>query len=197
MSITQVFRRRVAAGSANEPQSALFERLMRPRLAGMHRLAYRFTGSGPDAEDLVQDVLISLYQRCDELAEIVDLKAWLARVVYNRFIDQRRSLRRRVVTTTVGPNPIDTEECILDGLQSDAPGPDDLTDSAGRLCQLGAALNRLTEDQRIVILLHDAEGHSLEEIEAITGAPAGTVKSRLHRGRAQLRKLLDKGTFSA
>ena len=66
-----------------------------------------------------------------------------------------------------------------------------------RAGRLDAALQKLSEDHRIVVLLHDTEGYKLEEIQDLTGVPVGTIKSRLHRARARLRQILEEdGTFS-
>src|SRR5262245_14231916 len=78
-----------AALAAETPQQA-FERLMRPHLRRLHRLAYRLTGSAADAEDLLQDVLIRLFERANELSSIADLSPWTSRVLYNRYVDSRR-----------------------------------------------------------------------------------------------------------
>lgn len=161
----------------------------------MYRLALHFTKSAPDAEDLVQDVLVSLYERREKLSQIADLQPWLARVIYNRFVDHRRSFLRRRLTASFKPTASQGEESILELIPSEGLGPDELAALASQLSQLDVALRHLNEEQRIVVLLHDAEGYSLEEIQEITGTPAGTVKSRLHRGRAKLRLLLGQGTF--
>ena len=66
-----------------------------------------------------------------------------------------------------------------------------------KLKRLDAALQKLSEEHRIVVLLHDTEGYKLNEIQELTGAPVGTIKSRLHRARARLRDILTKdGTIS-
>jgi len=193
LTIAKVTELRISDNDAVEAQAATFERLIRPHFARMHRLAVRFTKSVPDAEDLLQDVLVSLFERREQLPEIADLKTWLARVIHNRFIDQRRSyLRRRLM-------PAATQDgmSILESIPSEEMGPEELAAVASHLSQLDNALGHLNDEQRIVVLLHDAEGFSLEEVEQITGVAAGTVKSRLHRGRARLRALLGEGTFFA
>jgi len=143
----------------------------------------------------MQDVLISLYERREKLTEIVDLQTWLARVIHNRFVDQRRSFLRRRLTSSFKPTASQGEVSILELIPSDELGPDELAALASQLSQLNDALRHLNDEQRIVVLLHDAEGFSLEEIQQITDTPVGTVKSRLHRGRAKLRVLLGQGTF--
>jgi RNA polymerase sigma-70 factor (ECF subfamily) len=86
-----------------------------------------------------------------------------------------------------------------DGLEG-LPGGDNPVANNERqqqLARLDAALQRLSDEHRIVVLLHDTEGYKIKEIQELTGTPAGTVKSRLHRARARLRELLiEDGTFS-
>ena len=195
MSIAKVLELRVSGDGAAEAQPVLFERLLRPHFARLYRLALHFTKSVPDAEDLLQDVLVSLYERREKLAGIADLRSWLARVVHNRFVDQRRSSLRRRLTASFRPTATQNEESILELIPSEELGPEEVAVLAGQLSQLDGALRHLNDEQRIVVLLHDVEGFSLEEVEQITGVPVGTVKSRLHRGRAKLRLLLGQGTF--
>lgn len=150
----------------------------------MYRLAQRLTGNVADAEDLLQDVLLKLYQRRRELSSIETLAPWLCRVLYNQFLDdlrQRKRQRLRIALAgDTGP-----EEAI-DPLQVAAP--------AGRLFDFGevhSALAKLSNEHRSVLLMHDAEGYKLIEIQQITDIPIGTLKSRLHRARRRLRELLD------
>jgi RNA polymerase sigma-70 factor (ECF subfamily) len=83
---------------------------------------------------------------------------------------------------------------------ADLPGNLDPVDDRERLekfRRLDAALQQLSEEHRLVVLLHDTEGYKLEEIEGMTGTPVGTIKSRLHRARSRLRQILDNdGTIS-
>ena len=197
MSTAKILAIRIARNGAAEAQPAEFEQLLRPHFARMYRVALHFTRSVPDAEDLLQDVLISLYERRDKLVEIDDLESWLARVIHNRFVDHRRSALRRLVTTTFKPRDSRDEESILDQIRSDDPGPEERAIRAERVRQLQQVLGRLNDEQRIAVMLHDVEGFSLEEIAEITSAPIGSVKLRLHRGRAKLRLLLGQGTFLA
>lgn len=168
----------------------IFAALLKPHLDRLYRLAYRLTSSRPDAEDLVQDVVLKLYRRRDELTSIRDLAPWLGRVLYNQFIDDRRRYRRQPLRL------VDPAVAIADAIAPD-PDPLALALRADTVDNLNAALAKLSEDHRIVVTLHDSEGYKINEIQELTGIPAGTVKSRLHRGRAHLRELLQKdGTFS-
>lgn len=157
-----------------------FARLIEPHFDRLFRLAYRLCGTRSDAEDLVQDVLIRLFERRDELSSIRDLKPWLGRVLYNRFVDGTRSYGRQPL------------QLVADDLM-DASADNDPAVAASdsqRIGELSAALDRLSEDHRTVILMHDAEGYTLPEIETLTGIPIGTLKSRLNRARSRLRDLL-------
>lgn len=170
-----------------------FERLLKPHLERLHRLAFRLTGSKPEADDLFQDVLVKAYERLDDLFDIDEPASWLCRVMYNHFIDNRRRFARaRLVAVEEGQLPGKTIEAL--------PGKLDPVADAERvenIMRLDRALKELSEDHRLVVLLHDTEGYKLQEIHEITGDPVGTIKSRLHRARARLRELLaDEGTFS-
>jgi RNA polymerase sigma factor (sigma-70 family) len=159
-----------------------FSKQIEPHFDRLFRLAYRLTGSRSDAEDLLQDVMIQLYEQREALAAVTDLSPWLSRVLYNRFVDNHRARQRRPLT--------------LVGDDEDALGVTDTTDpaamaSAGEnAARLERALARLSDDHRVLVLMHDAEGYTLAEIADITDTPVGTLKSRLSRARARIRELL-------
>ena len=174
-------------------QNLAFERLVRPHFDRLYRLAWRLTGAKAEAEDLFQELLIKAFGKLDDLVEIDEPASWLCRVMYNLFIDeQRRFARRRLHTVEEGHLPGDG----LEGM----PGAEDPVRENERieqLMRLDNALAQLSDEHRIVVLLHDTEGYKLTEIQELTGTPVGTVKSRLHRARARLREiLLADGTIS-
>ena len=170
----------------DQNRSATFERLLRPHLERLFRLAYRLTASKPEAEDLFQDVLVKLFSKLDELVQIDEPGSWSSRVMYNHFVDNRRRFaRRRLVSVEEGQLPQQSVDAM--------PGRENPEHDAERLddiIRLDKALAELSEDHRLVVLLHDTEGYKLTEIQEITGIPVGTLKSRLHRARARLRELL-------
>lgn len=169
-------------------QSLAFERLVRPHFDRLYRLAWRLTGAKAEAEDLFQELLIKAYGKLDDLVDIEAPGPWLCRVMYNQFIDeQRRFTRQRMLVVEEGQLP---GEGLAAVAGADNPAADH--ERRERLGHLDAALGQLSDDHRIVVLLHDTEGYKLAEIEAITGVPVGTIKSRLHRARARLRELLTK-----
>jgi len=170
-----------------------FERLVRPHFERLYRLAWRLAGSKSEAEDLFQELLLKAYGKLDELLHIEEPGSWLCRIMYNLFIDERRRFARRRMHMV--------EEGELGGAGLAAmPGDSDPALDKQRLetwQRLERALAMLSDEHRIVVLLHDGEGYKQEEIQELTGVPVGTVKSRLHRARARLREILEAdGTLS-
>ena len=137
----------------------------------MYRLALCRTQSVPDAEDVYQDVFLRLLDQEAERWDGERLKAWLLRSAMNRCADLHRFRLRR---------PVLALEDIPDAAQSGDP----------RGVELWDAVARLPEKLRTAVRLHYAEGYSTEEIAALLGVPATTVRTRLHRARHQLKDLL-------
>ncbi len=175
-------------GNVDRNQEASFEALVKPHLDRLYRLAFRLARQKSEAEDLFQDVLIKVFPRMEELIEVDQPGSWLCRVMYNHFIDnQRRFARQRLVAVP--------EEHLPPGQGlEELPGDlDPVVDAerADNIMRLDAALSKLSDEHRLVVLLHDTEGYKLHEIQELTGTPIGTLKSRLHRARARLREILD------
>jgi RNA polymerase sigma-70 factor (ECF subfamily) len=175
-------------GNHDRNQRASFESLLKPHLDRLYRLAFRLASQKAEAEDLFQDVLIKVYPRLDELIGIEEPGSWLCRVMYNHFIDNRRRFaRQRLVAVSEGSLP---EGQGIDNMPGDLDPAID-ADRRDDIKRLDNALGKLSEEHRLVVLLHDTEGYKLIEIEELTGTPVGTLKSRLHRARARLRDILD------
>ena len=178
---------------SNAEQNLNFERIVRPHFDRLYRLAWRLTGNKAEAEDLFQELLVKAYGLLDDLVAIEEPGSWLSRVMYNLFVDQhRRYPRQRMHLVDEGHLP-------GAGLADLAGDLDPVTDieRLENLMRLDAALGQLSEEHRLIVLLHDTEGYKLKEIQDITGVPVGTIKSRLHRARARLRDILSPdGTFS-
>ena len=168
---------------------------MRPQVEFLHRLAWRFTGSTADAEDLVQEVLLKLYPRTEQLAAIERLRPWLAKVLYRQTVDFVRQRARSPVSGSAedeqnGGDPLDAAAAVEEG-------PDGHAERGEWRDRILVALGQLNPEQRAVVAMHDVEGYSLEELEPILQAPLGTLKSRLHRARQRLRALLGMEPFAA
>ena len=174
-----------------------FERLVRPHFDRLYRLAWRLAGSKAEAEDLFQELLIKAYGKIDDLATIDQPGPWLCRVMYNLFIDEKRRFARQRMHT------VEEGQLAGDGIEGLAGADDSGSDPVAenqrieRIQRLDTALAQLSDEHRIVVLLHDSDGYKLNEIQEFIGIPIGTIKSRLHRARARLREILSNdGTIS-
>lgn len=176
------------------PTELNFEDLVRPHVEYLYRLAWRFTASVADAEDLVQDVLLKLYPRTEEMLGIQRLRPWLARVLYHQYVDSVRKRARSPVLQLVGGG--DGEDDPLDKVPTTREGPEEHAERNGLRDLILNALRQLNPEQRAVVTMHDVEGYSLEELETMLETPLGTLKSRLHRARQRLRALIPMEPFS-
>ncbi|HNP37094.1 MAG TPA: RNA polymerase sigma factor [Woeseiaceae bacterium] len=179
---------------AKAPDNERFTRVVQPHFDRLYGLAWRLSGQQASAEDLFQELMIKACLKLDELEQLDEPGAWLARVMYNLFVDEhRRFARQRLLLVGEGRLP-------GDGLAGFA-GEDDPVRNAERdeeTAELERALEKLGEEHRIVLLLHDADGYKLKEIQELMGVPIGTVKSRLHRARARFQEILvQRGTIPA
>jgi len=163
-----------------------FDALLKPHLQQLYRLAYRLTSRREDAEDLLQDLLIKIYPRSKELAAVDNPLSWLSRVLLNQYIDTYRRQQRSPLVN------VEDENRFYQLTENSDPQPDEVAERENTLQQLQSALQALSSDHRIVIMLHDVEGYTLEEIQQMQEVPLGTLKSRLSRARNQLQKNLKK-----
>ncbi len=149
--------------------------------ARVYRLAYRLTGNRADAEDLTQEVFVRVFRSLDSYRPGT-FEGWLHRITTNLFLDQARR-RARIRFDALA----DHAEDRLPGraLAPDEQLLEDLFDD-----DVEAALATLSPDFRAAVVLCDVEGLSYEEIADVLGLKLGTVRSRIHRGRAQLRSAL-------
>jgi RNA polymerase sigma-70 factor, ECF subfamily len=170
--------------------AARFELEVLPYLDRIYPAALRMTRNPADAEDLVQETFTKAYASFHRFEPGTNVKAWLYRILTNTFITTYRKRQRELRSTAAGD--------LVDRPPSAAelPSHSGLTSAESVALQrlpdpdIQHALHRLPEDFRIAVYLADVEGYAYKEIADITGAPVGTVTSRLHRGRRLLRDLL-------
>jgi RNA polymerase sigma factor (sigma-70 family) len=153
---------------------------VRDHSARVYRLAYRLTGNPQDAEDLTQDVFIRVFRSLSSYTPGT-FEGWLHRITTNLFLD----LVRRRARIRFDPLPDDAER-----LPSNEGGPATVYDETHFDHDVQAALDALPPDFRAAVVLCDLEGLSYEEIAATLDVKIGTVRSRIHRGRGQLRAAL-------
>lgn len=165
------------------PSQNRFTDSIRPHLNRMYQQAYRLTQNQDDAEDLVQEVLLRLYEKKIDLKTIEKPASWLLRSLYNQFINNYRKKSRL---------PIDDKESdsdeIINTIANNQKSPHQLHQDEDSLHKLQSLISELNPDQQALIALHDIEGHSLSELSEIMDLPLGTLKSRLHRARSTLRE---------
>jgi RNA polymerase sigma-70 factor (ECF subfamily) len=166
-----------------------FERDALQYMNQLYAAAMRYTKNPEDAQDLVQDTYIKAYNSFHQFEPGTNLKAWLYRVLTTTFINTYRKDQRRPQTSDseledwqiaeasshTSDQGKSTEDVVLENL------PDS---------DIKNALAEIPEEFRMAVYLADVEGFSYKEIAEIVGVPAGTVMSRLHRGRKQLREKL-------
>jgi len=159
-----------------------WEDIVRMHSARVYRLAYRLTGNPHDAEDLTQEVFVRVFRSLSTYTPGT-FEGWLHRITTNLFLDgARRKQRIRF-------------EGLADDMAHRLPGseptPAEAFDDSHLDDDVQAALKALPPEYRAAVVLCDIEGFSYEEIAATLGVKLGTVRSRIHRGRAQLRAALE------
>lgn len=158
-----------------------WDEVVREHSARVYRLAYRLTGNPYDAEDLTQDVFVRVFRSLHRF-QPGTLEGWLHRITTNLFLDGAR--RRKKIRF----------DGLADGsderLESGLPAPAEQLADADLDHDVAAALAALAPEFRAAVVLCDIEGMSYDEIADVLGVKLGTVRSRIHRGRAQLRTAL-------
>lgn len=195
-SVTDTAADSHAAGSAaGEPPTATFatdadgqawtpptwDEIVSTHSGRVYRLAYRLTGNQHDAEDLTQEVFVRVFRSLSTYSPGT-FEGWLHRITTNLFLDMVRR-KQRIRFDALG-------EDAAERLPSREPTPQQLFNDAHFDADVQQALDTLAPEFRAAVVLCDIEGLSYEEIAATLGVKLGTVRSRIHRGRSQLRKAL-------
>lgn len=167
-----------------------FEEEALPLLDQLYGGALRMTRNPADAEDLVQETYLKAYKAFDSFRPGTNLKAWLYRIMTNTYINVYRKKQRQPLQS---PTEEISDWQLYTTSSHDSTGLESAEVAALKNIPDGAiadAMNQLSEDYRMVVYYADIEGLAYKEIAEIMDTPIGTVMSRLHRGRKQLRQLL-------
>ncbi|GAA2027177.1 RNA polymerase sigma factor SigE [Pseudokineococcus marinus] len=170
-----------AAAEDSEWAPPSWDDVVRDHSARVFRLAYRLTGDRHDAEDLTQEVFVRVFRSLSSYTPGT-FEGWLHRITTNLFLDQVR--RRQRIRFDALADDAD------DRLPGSDPGPERAFEHGNLDRDVQAALLELSPDFRAAVVLCDIEGLSYEEIARALGVKIGTVRSRIHRARAQLRASL-------
>lgn len=158
-----------------------WEEIVSTHSGRVYRLAYRLTGNQHDAEDLTQEVFVRVFRSLSTYTPGT-FEGWLHRITTNLFLDMVRR-KQRIRFDALGDD-------AAERLPSREPTPQQIFNDAHFDADVQQALDTLAPEFRAAVVLCDIEGLSYEEIAATLGVKLGTVRSRIHRGRSQLRKAL-------
>ena len=187
--------RRALLDAARGGDARAFEALFAPDMDLAWRMACRVAGDASVADDALQEGLLAAFRNLDRVRP-ENLRGWFVRIVENAARDARRRERRRPsIPLPMGAPPVDDGSLLAGtapepraGEESDPAVASERRELARALAD---ALARISAERRMAILLYDVDGYDYAEIAEICGVSVGTVKSRISRGRRELRPLLD------
>ena len=169
-----------------------FESLVRAYQDRLYAFGLRLTGSPRDAEEIAQDAFVRAYRALarypSERIETLKLRAWLFQVTVNVARNRARTRRPAEVPLLSADGAYDS---LADRPTDDAEQPDQVVERHDEQDRMAAVVATLPERYRAAVVLRHIQGLSYQEIAAVLGQPAGTVKSNVHRGVAYLRAALD------
>ena len=168
-----------------------FDEIVRRYQHRVFTLALRWMGNEQVATEVSQDVFLALFRSLHGFRGDAQLSTWIYRVVVNHCKNRRLYRRRRKMDRH---EPLEGDRGDDDGpkrqIAGDGPGPDQAVHQSDAERMIREALEQLPEDQRAIIVMRDVEDLAYEEIGDLLGLPRGTVKSRLHRARVHLARVL-------
>jgi len=169
-------------------QTEAYGELVRRHQDRLYPTVLRLLGSREDAQDSLQDAFIRGFEKLDQYQGDSSFHTWIYRIAVNMALSRLRAKRPRTILRLLGSR---WESTAIDPPdESPESDPSYSVEQAERETRIAAALKTLGEDQRAVVILKDFDGRRYEEIAEILKIPVGTVRSRLHRARAQLRTQL-------
>lgn len=177
------------ASDRSGSREQLFEQLLSQTHRQAFHIALRLTGNRSDAEDLVQESFVRAFRFFHRYDESLPFTSWLYRIMMNAHIDEVRRRGKLRASSLDEPHP---ETGTSWDVPDDTGSPDRLMLNEAMEAEIQDGLMKMTADFRMAVLLADLEGLSYEEIAQVMSTSIGTVRSRIHRGRKQLRNFLIK-----
>jgi RNA polymerase sigma-70 factor (ECF subfamily) len=175
---------------ANE--DAAYDELVRVYSASIFHVAYRMLGDTADASDVVQDIFLKVFRNISGFKGEAALKTWIFKIAFSEILNRLRWWKRRhrfaMVSLDDQPNGANTG--YSQTVAASNPNPEQALQSKEEEDAIQQALGKLSREHRSIIVLRDIEGFSYNEIADVLGVSIGTVKSRLARARADLKKSL-------
>lgn len=169
-----------------------FEALVMEHGQQLYNIALRMTGNEEDANDLSQEALLRAYKSFDRWKRECSFSSWLFRIANNLYIDQVRRKRRIRFESLDAPIVTDDGDKMSRAIESDTRGPQSMAEAAEVQEKVQLALQKLTPEFRMSIILCDIQGFSYAEISEIMDCSIGTVRSRIHRARRALKAHLER-----
>jgi RNA polymerase sigma-70 factor (ECF subfamily) len=171
-----------------------FNEIVRSYSDRVYNLVLRLVGSPAEAEDIAQEVFVTVFKSIETYRGEAKLSTWILRIAANHSKNRIKYLARRRTTGQELRDGTDATEMADEGkapAQSHFAAPDMVLEAAETERIMQQAIAQLEEEQRLLVVLRDVEELSYDEIVEITRLPEGTVKSRLHRARMALKDLLE------
>ncbi|PYR65886.1 MAG: RNA polymerase subunit sigma-24 [Acidobacteria bacterium] len=173
---------------ANE--DAAYDELVRTYSGPIYHVAYRMTGDAAEASDAVQDIFLKIFRNIGGFKGEAALKTWIFKIAFSEILNRLRWWKRRHRYATLSLDESPNGNTPGDGVADAGPTPEEVLQAKEREDAIQQALRRLSHEHRSIIVLRDIEGFSYTEIADVLGISMGTVKSRLARARADLKKSL-------
>jgi len=173
-----------------EGKPGAFDAIVRTHQDRVYAFCLRMLADREDALDIAQEVFLSAYRNMAGFRGEASLSTWLLRIAANRSLNRIRQRATRAAREVMSIEPQEDGDSPFQPPGREEDRPDRMMESRETRKILEAAIANLDEDSRMLVLLSDVEGFSYEELSEAVGIPLGTVKSRLHRARMALRKML-------
>ncbi len=188
-------RERMLIRRLQQRDERAFEEIVRLYQHKVYNLLYRMLGNQDEAEEVAQEVFVTVFKAIDSFRGEAKFSTWLYRIAANHSKNRLKYLGRRSYKATGELNEAserEAQDAQPSSIRPHVDGPDAVLEGLELERAVQSGIAQLDEEHRVLIILRDVEDLSYEEIAAITGLELGTVKSRLHRARLQLKEYLAK-----